>query len=121
MKPVLSLLILLIPAGLMPAAAQSGPPAWGQPASERPLQNPFMNQFSPGQAREAVREGRTVPLSVIFSNLKQAHGGYQLGAELYSRGDGTTFYEIDWMTGDGRKAHFRVDAQSGQVIGSGDD
>ena len=40
---------------------------------------------------------------------------YQLGAELYSRDDGTTFYEIDWMTEDGRKAHFTVDAQSGSV------
>ncbi len=78
--------------------------------------NPWANQFSPGQAREAVREGKTVPLSRIFQQLKREYGGYQLGAELYSRDDGTTFYEIDWMTEDGRKAHFTVDAQSGSVI-----
>ena len=77
--------------------------------------NPWANQFSPGQAREAVREGKTVPLSKIFQQLKREYGGYQLGAELYSRDDGTTFYEIDWMTEDGRKAHFTVDAQSGSV------
>lgn len=77
--------------------------------------NPWANQFSPGQAREAVREGKTVPLSRIFQQLKREYGGYQLGAELYSRDDGTTFYEIDWMTEDGRKAHFTVDAQSGSV------
>lgn len=78
--------------------------------------NPWANQFSPGQAREAVREGKTVPLSKIFQQLKREYGGYQLGAELYSRDDGTTFYEIDWMTEDGRKAHFTVDAQSGSVM-----
>lgn len=78
--------------------------------------NPWANQFSPGQAREAVREGKTVPLNRIFQQLKREYGGYQLGAELYSRDDGTTFYEIDWMTEDGRKAHFTVDAQSGSVI-----
>lgn len=78
--------------------------------------NPWANQFSPGQAREAVREGKTVPLSRIFQQLKREYGGYQLGAELYSRDDGTTFYEIDWMTEDGRKAHFTVDAQSGSVM-----
>lgn len=78
--------------------------------------NPWANQFSPGQAREAVREGKTVPLSKVFNQLKREYGGYQLGAELYSRDDGTTFYEIDWMTEDGRKAKFTVDAQSGSVI-----
>lgn len=78
--------------------------------------NPWANQFSPGQAREAVREGKTVPLSKVFQQLKREYGGYQLGAELYSRDDGTTFYEIDWMTEDGRKAQFTVDAQSGSVI-----
>ena len=86
-----------------------GPMAQGQT-------NPWANQFSPGQAREAVREGKTVPLSRIFQQLKREYGGYQLGAELYSRADGTTFYEIDWMTEDGRKAQFTVDAQSGRVI-----
>ncbi len=78
--------------------------------------NPWANQFSPGQAREAVREGKTVPLSRVFQKLKREYGGYQLGAELYSRDDGTTFYEIDWMTEDGRKAHFTVDAESGSVL-----
>ena len=78
--------------------------------------NPWANQFSPGQAREAVREGKTVPLSKVFNQLKREYGGYQLGAELYSRDDGSTFYEIDWMTEDGRKAQFTVDAQSGSVI-----
>jgi uncharacterized membrane protein YkoI len=74
------------------------------------------NQFSPGQAREAVKEGRTVPLSKIFQSLKREYGGYQLGADLYSRDAGGAVYEIDWLTEDGRKVHVIVDAQTGAVL-----
>ncbi len=74
------------------------------------------DQFSPGQARDAVKEGRTVPLSRIFQSLKREYGGYQLGADLYSREGGGAVYEIDWLTDDGRKVHVTVDAQTGAVI-----
>ncbi len=74
-------------------------------------------QFSPGEAREAVREGRTIPLNQIFKQLKREFGGYQLGAELYARDGGDiAVYEIDWMTEDGRKMRFTVDAQTGEVL-----
>lgn len=74
------------------------------------------DQFSPGQARDAVKEGRTVPLSRIFQSLKREYGGYQLGADLYSRDGGGAVYEIDWLTDDGRKVHVTVDAQTGAVL-----
>jgi hypothetical protein len=74
------------------------------------------DQFSPGQARDAVKEGRTVPLSRIFQSLKREYGGYQLGADLYSREGGGAVYEIDWLTDDGRKVHVTVDAQTGVVL-----
>jgi hypothetical protein len=74
------------------------------------------DQFSPGQARDAVKEGRTVPLSRIFQSLKREYGGYQLGADLYSREGGGAVYEIDWLTDDGRKVHVTVDAQTGAVL-----
>ena len=75
-----------------------------------------MNQFSPGQARDSRNEGRTVALSDIFNRLKREYGGYQLSADLYDRGNGKSVYEIDWMTRDGRKMHFVVDAQSGSIL-----
>lgn len=74
------------------------------------------NQFSPGEARDAVKEGRTVPLSRIFQSLKRQYGGYQLGADLYSQESGGAVYEIDWLTEDGRKLHVTVDAQTGTVL-----
>ncbi len=74
------------------------------------------NQFSPGEAREAVREGKTVPLNKIFQNLKREYGGYQLKAELYARETGGAYYEIDWMSDAGRKMRFVVDATTGRVL-----
>lgn len=74
------------------------------------------NQFSPGEARDARKEGRTVPLSNIFQSLKREYGGYQLGADLYSQESGGAVYEIDWLTDDGRKVHVTVDAQTGAII-----
>lgn len=74
------------------------------------------NQFSPGEAREAVREGKTVPLNRIFQSLKREYGGYQLKAELYARENGSAYYEIDWMSDSGRKMRFIVDASTGAVL-----
>lgn len=74
------------------------------------------NQFSPGQARDARKEGRTVPLSQILNSLKREYGGYHLNAELYSGNNGAV-YEIDWLTEDGRKLKITVNAQTGAVIG----
>ena len=62
-----------------------------------------------------MREGKTVPLSQIFQNLKRQYGGYQLNADLFDNG-GNPRYKIDWMTGDGRKMRFTVDARSGRVL-----
>lgn len=76
----------------------------------------WMNQFSPGQARDSRNQGRTMPLSQIFNNLKRQYGGYQLSADLYAKGNGKSVYEIDWMTKDGRKMHFVVDAQTGAIL-----
>lgn len=98
MKRIFAPLAALALLSTGPAAAQG----WG-------------DSFSPGQARDAVRDGRTVPLSRIFSMLKQQYGGYQLGADLVSKRGGGAEYHIDWMTADGRKMRFVVDAQSGAI------
>lgn len=79
-------------------------------------QDNWGNQFSPGQARDSVREGKTVPLKSIFKMLQGEYGGYQLGADLYARESGGPVYEIDWRTGDGRNIHVTVDAETGAIL-----
>ena len=117
-------LALLAALGLMlaPAAfAQGkdrgrGDDTWSKGEMAQLQDQGWGNQFSPGQAREAVKEGRTVPLSKIFQTLKREYGGYQLGADLYSSDSGGAVYEIDWLTEDGRKVHVTVDAETGAVL-----
>ncbi|KCZ93777.1 PepSY domain-containing protein [Hyphomonas johnsonii] len=99
MKRIIASLAIL---GLFAAGPALAQPKWG-------------DSFSPGQAREAVRDGKTVPLSKIFQNLKREYGGYQLSADLFSKSGGGAEYHIDWMTGDGHKVRFVVDAQSGTI------
>lgn len=99
MKWAVSLILLAAFGAASPAVAQN----WG-------------NQFSPGQARDAREQGRIVPLRDIFRMLENRYGGYQLGAELFSRNGGGSEYRIDWMSGEGRKMKIVVDAQSGRVL-----
>lgn len=76
------------------------------------------NSFTPGEARDARRKGDIVPLSRIFQQLKSRYGGYQLDAELFSRPGGGSDYRIVWMTRDGRRMRFIVDAQTGRILSS---
>lgn len=85
-----------------PVSAQQG---WG-------------NSFTPGEARDARQNGEVVPLRRIFSDLERRYGGYQLGADLRSRNGGGSEYRVDWMTKDGRRMRFFIDAQSGRIIRS---
>ncbi len=73
--------------------------------------------FDAGQAREAVKDGRTVPLVKIRQRLQASHGGNMTDADLYARGNGRSEYVIKWIDRDGRRLIITVDAQSGRVIG----
>jgi hypothetical protein len=89
-----------------PAAAQygrrGGPPDLGQ-------------TLSPGEARDAVREGRHVPLRDIIAQIQSRYPGRMLGAEL-ERGQ-PSIYVIDWLTADGRKLTIRANAENGAILG----
>ena len=78
----------------------------------------WSQSFSPDQARDAVNNGDIIPLRDIFRMLKQRFGGSQLGAELFSKPGGGSEYHVDWLTRDGRKMQFVIDAQSGNITSS---
>lgn len=71
--------------------------------------------LSPNEARDAVQEGRHVPLRQILSQIEARYPGRMLGAEL-QRGN-PSIYVIDWLTPDGRKLTIRANAQTGAIIG----
>ncbi|MDJ0920545.1 MAG: PepSY domain-containing protein [Henriciella sp.] len=74
------------------------------------------NSFTADQARQARDRGAVIPLKDIFRRLKQQHGGYQIDANLYNRGN-RQVYVIDWMTGKNERIRVEVDAKTGRVIG----
>lgn len=101
MKRIAIIIFALFALGAQPVAAQG----WG-------------SSFTPGEARDARRNGDIVPLSRIFSDLERRYGGYQLDAQLFSRPNGGSEYRIDWMTRDGRRMRFTVDARTGRILRS---
>ncbi len=67
-------------------------------------------------AREAVREGRILPLGQVLSRVQQQYPGRLLDAELVDRG-GVPVYLIKMMTRDGNVAIVSADAASGRILG----
>jgi uncharacterized membrane protein YkoI len=58
---------------------------------------------------------RLVPLEVVIQRLRQRYSGDKLDARILER-PGAVLYEIKWLTAEGRKLVFVVDAQSGQIL-----
>lgn len=75
----------------------------------------FAQSLDAGEANHAREKGDIVPLKKIFRALKKKYGGYQLDAELFTKPGGGSEYRIEWMTGDGERKVFTVDAQTGAI------
>lgn len=85
-------------------------------AFQRGRDRPDLGQsFSPNEARDAVEQGRHVPLRQILSQIESRYPGRLLGADL-ERGN-PSIYVIDWLTSDGRKLTIRANAETGGIIG----
>lgn len=67
-------------------------------------------------AREAVREGRVLPLGQVLARVQQRVPGRLLDANLVERG-GRSIYLIKMMTKDGNVAIVTADAASGNILG----
>ncbi len=81
----------------------------------RPIQRSGMRSDQ-DHAREAVREGRILPLSQVLSRVQQQYPGRLLDAELVDRG-GVSVYLIKLMTRDGNVAIVSADAATGRILG----
>lgn len=92
-----SIVIALLLGGLTVPVAQA---QWSQ------------NNWSPSQARDAVKKGDIKSLSDIYSGLRKRYGGKALDAQLRN---GDT-YQIRWETGGGRVLDLEVDARTGRVM-----
>lgn len=93
-------------------AALCGEPALAQPGRQGPPD--LGSTFSPYEARDAVQQGRHVPLRDILAEIQARFPGRLLGAEL-ERGN-PSIYVIDWLTPDGRKLTVRANAETGAIL-----
>jgi uncharacterized membrane protein YkoI len=57
-----------------------------------------------------------VPLERVYARLRKENGGEPLDAKLLRPGPGVVLYEIQWLTDDGRKLVFTVNARDGFTV-----
>lgn len=62
----------------------------------------------------AADEG-LVPLPKVLSMLRKQYSGRQLDAQIV-RNPGIVLYEIQWLTEEGRKIVFIVNARDGKIV-----
>jgi uncharacterized membrane protein YkoI len=106
--------IAAILAGLTIAVALPGVGA----AQNRP--NSLGDDWRPQQdeARQGVRRGRMVPLSQVLAEINRRTPGRVLDAGIEYMGD-RPVYRVRWITTDGRRIDYIVDASSGAILGGG--
>jgi len=67
------------------------------------------------RARQAVREGRYVPLATVLDWIEARYHGRVIEVELEEE-DGRPTYEIEWLTPQGRVVEFEFDARTGELL-----
>lgn len=100
LRPVLLSLAVLLAGG-------PGSPGAAQPAAPRSEQD---------RARDAVRDGRLLPLSQVLAGIAARAPGEHLDTRFGETVDGRPVYLVTWRTGDNRVVVFVVDARTGRIL-----
>jgi len=67
------------------------------------------------EARQGVNQRRLKPLSEVIDQLRRTTPGRQLDAGLEDQ-NGRQVYRVRWMTADGRRVDYMIDAVTGAVL-----
>ena len=118
MKPFPVHLVGMLAAGFIASAA-----AAAQPPEPPPPPPPAHGQNSLGadwrqqqdEARQLRRQRQIMPLEGVLQQLRRRTPGRQLDAGLEYQGD-RAIYRVRWMTADGRRIDYMIDAATGQVL-----
>jgi hypothetical protein len=105
-----------------PYGGRGGPPAYPvrpYPPAGAGYGRPFgggdwRNQQN--EVRQAVREGRHIPLGRAIDAVRQRSPGRELDAGLETGPGGRTLYRVRWAASDGRRIDYLVDAATGAII-----
>jgi len=80
----------------------------------RPAAAPPVGAGAPLRVILAANDG-LVPLPEVLSMLRRHYTGRQLDAQIV-RNPGAVLYEIQWLTEQGRKIVFIVNAHDGKIV-----
>ena len=69
-------------------------------------------------ARRDVQEGKLVPMAQVIAMINKRTPGRNLDARIDKVGE-RQVYRIPWVTSDGRRIDYVVDAQSGAILSGG--
>jgi uncharacterized membrane protein YkoI len=122
MKLDYSALALAVAASLAVFGFSAAEPAphHDQPAAEHGQRSP--NSLGEGwslqqdEVRQGVRQHRLMPLGRVIERLRQTAPGHQLDAGLEYEGS-RPVYRVRWMTKDGRRVDYLIDAATGTILG----
>ncbi|HEX7759501.1 MAG TPA: PepSY domain-containing protein [Caulobacteraceae bacterium] len=70
------------------------------------------------EARAGVQQRRLIPLNQVIEQIRRGHPGRALDAGAESMGD-RPVYRVRWITTDGRRIDFIIDATSGAILSGG--
>jgi hypothetical protein len=101
-----------------PVYPQGGPrpPAGPPPPSAREAYPGGDGREQQDTVRQRVREGQMAPLGGVIDNLRHIAPGRQLDTGVEYE-DGRAFYRVRWLTKQGRRVDYIVDAATGRILG----
>jgi hypothetical protein len=104
----------LLAAGSGVAQPVNKPPLHAQP---RPHPNSLGADWrlQQDEARQGVREHHLMPLGRVIEQVRMRTPGRQLDAGLEYQGE-RPIYRVRWMTRDGRRIDYLIDAATGAIL-----
>lgn len=90
-----------------------GSPAWSAEQRRDSLGADWREQQ--GEARQAVREGRQLPLSQVIGRINAQIPGRLLDTGIEDEG-GRAVYRVRWAAKDGRRLDVIADARTGDIL-----
>ena len=117
-----SLIGAALAASLLAAGgADAQPPFYRQPPPPPPHARPHPNslgadfRLQQDEARQGVRAHQLLPLGQVIEQMRVRMPGKQLDTGLEQQG-GRPVYRVRWMTRDGRRIDYLIDAVTGAIL-----
>jgi len=122
MQRILPALIVLAVASLVTAggAMADPPPDRQHPAAAAHQPNSLGADWrlQQDEVRQCASQRRCVPLGRVIEQIEARSPGRQLDAGLEYQGD-RPIYRVRWMTRDGRRVDYLIDATTGAILSGG--